>query len=74
VPDTAPGLADTLAELAYSHPPLIDVNWFHETSSISASLVNEPNFNIGFAVHCKAHNFTNVIQKLAKCDENSEYW
>jgi hypothetical protein len=26
----------------YSHPPLLDVDWFQETSSISDSLVNEP--------------------------------
>jgi hypothetical protein len=33
--------------------PLIHVNWFHETL-ISDSSVNEPNFRIFFAFHCRA--------------------
>jgi hypothetical protein len=55
--------------LLYSHPPLIDINWFHELSTISDSLVNEPNFSVCFAVLRKAHNFSNFVQKVAKCDE-----
>jgi hypothetical protein len=55
--------------IIYSHPPLIDVNLFHELSSISDFSVNKPNLNICFDFHCRAHNFTNIIQKVAKCDE-----
>jgi hypothetical protein len=48
------------------YPPLIDLNWFYETSSISDSLVNDPSSNIRIAFHYKAHNFTNFIQKVCK--------
>lgn len=40
--------------------PLINVNRFHEMS------INEPNYNIPFAFYCRAHNFINFIQKVAK--------
>jgi hypothetical protein len=43
--------------------PLIDTNRFYETSSI-----NELNFNICFAFHFRAHNFTNSVYEVAKCD------
>jgi hypothetical protein len=55
--------------MVYSHPPLIDINWFLETSLNSDSLVNEPSFNVCFAFHCRACNFTSFIQKVAKWDE-----
>lgn len=38
--------------------------------SISVSLVNKPNLNICFAFRCGAHNFTNLIQKVAKYELN----
>jgi hypothetical protein len=52
---------------AYSHAPLIDVNWLPEMS-ISDSLVNTPNLNICFAFRCRTHNFTNPIQEVTKSD------
>jgi hypothetical protein len=44
--------------------PLIYFNLFHIISSISESSVDEPSFNIWFAFHCRAINFTNFSQKL----------
>jgi hypothetical protein len=55
--------------LLTSHPPLININWFHEMS-IGNLLDNAPNFNIWFAFHYRAHNFTSFVQNVAKCDEN----
>jgi hypothetical protein len=49
--------------------PLIDVNWFRETSSINYSLVNGPSFNIWFAFYSTAYNFTKFILKVSDCDE-----
>jgi hypothetical protein len=59
----------TTDKVMYSHPPLTDVNWFHETSSISDSSVNEPNFSICLNFHFRAHNFINCVQRVAKSDE-----
>lgn len=53
--------------MEYGHSSLTDV-WFHE-SSVSDSSVKEPNFNICLASDCIAHNFTNFIHKVVKCDE-----
>jgi hypothetical protein len=49
-----------------SNFPLIDDNWFHETSSIADSSFNDPSFGVCFAFHCKAYNFTNFIQNVVK--------
>jgi hypothetical protein len=52
-----------------SHPPLFDVNWFHEVSLISYSSINVTNFNIFFAFYCTAHIFSNFIHEVSKLDE-----
>jgi hypothetical protein len=55
--------------LLTSHPPLININWFHEML-IGNLLDNDTYFNIWVAFHCRAHNFTSSVHKVAKCDEN----
>lgn len=55
--------------LMYRHALLIYFNGFHELLLISDLLVNELSCNIYFAFHCRAHNFTNFIHKVAKFDE-----
>jgi hypothetical protein len=54
--------------LMYSRAPLIYLNGFREML-ISDLLVNELNCSICFAFHCRAHNLTNFIHKVAKFDE-----
>jgi hypothetical protein len=55
--------------LMFSHAPLIYFNGFREMLLISDLLVNELGCSIWFSFHCRAHNYTNFIQKVAKCDE-----
>jgi hypothetical protein len=70
----APDFNDFLkCGVLYSHPSLIDINWFQETLSISDSSVNVPNFSICFVFHRRAHNFTNFFKTLQNV-MNGEHW
>lgn len=51
--------------------PLIDVKFLREMS-ISNYLANEPTFTISFAFHCRAHNYTNYILKVAEYDKKHQ--
>jgi hypothetical protein len=59
----------TERKIYYSHSLLIDVNWCHETSSVRDLSADKSNFSIFSNSHCKAYNFINSNQKVAKCDE-----
>jgi hypothetical protein len=63
-----------LFSFQYSHPPLMVINWFHETSSIINSSDHEPSFNICFAFHFRAKISLILFRKFQNVTENSEQW